>query len=311
MRWTIKIMALKVAICIIAFSFVGVSMNVLNKEMLNYIESPIFIVTAQLIGGFAIVFSTSLCKTMQFGLMWTKWLPVPILILGMITTSMFGMQHATLGSFVVIRNLAPLAIAVLEWRILKTPLTMRQIGALLCIVAGAVLYERENAHSSRTGVCFLIANLVLVSVDRVVEKKLLHEIDGTKTALTLLNNAIGFPLLLVLFACDQKQLYVFPKIDERSAICLALTCINGVALNYLGMTVQAELSATEMSVLGCATKMSVILWGIVKHNDESTWVHIFAIALNMSGCFLYCIESSKRLAEIANETIHLIDNEEH
>ena len=76
---------------------------------------------------------------------------VPLLFSAMLVSSMFAMEHNTLGTVVVFRNVAPLFTLLIE-RLFRVPMQVSRdtILSLLTVVLGVVLYHRQALTRTRT-----------------------------------------------------------------------------------------------------------------------------------------------------------------
>lgn len=202
---------------------------------------------------------------------WHKWLVVPPLIFAMLASSMMALEHASVGSFVVARNLSPFCTLLLEAMLRGVRIEYTQIASLIAVFAGAVFYKAGDVHSSLC-TALLGTNLLLASVDRVVEKHLL-EMDAVA------------PLLVYV---DRRWI----QWDPYALVVLGLSCICGTALNYLGMLLQRQVSATAMITLGCLNKVLVVLYGVVAIHDASEPLSVLGILLSLGGFVVYSLSET-------------------
>ena len=86
---------------------------------------------------------------------------VPLLFSAMLVSSMFAMEHNTLGTVVVFRNVAPLFTLLIE-RLFRVPMQVSRdtILSLLTVVLGVVLYHRQALELSSVGFIAIVCNMV-------------------------------------------------------------------------------------------------------------------------------------------------------
>lgn len=200
---------------IVSCSFYLVSsagMSVFNKLAILALPLPITLVMVQMVFTCASIGAS--WRSVHIGsrrdaLRWG--LTVPLLFSAMLVSSMVAMEHNTLGTVVVFRNVAPLFTLLIE-RMFRVPMQVSRgtVGSLLLIVAGVVMYNWNSIALSRVGLAAIVCNMIFAVLERLLQRHLMAQepVDISKPGMMLLNNSCGLVpnmlLLLVYQACPPR-----------------------------------------------------------------------------------------------------------
>lgn len=184
----------EVALAALAWAACSIGMTVLNKLAVNRTRAPVAVVVLQMLATCAVAAASG---NLHFGQGWKLWaVSVPPLFVLMMVTSMLALQHVTVGTFVVLRNLGPIVTLGIE-TVLHRPdnlsCDLHTTASLAAIAAGVALYESHEVRLSLTGFFYLLANLAFACAERMLQRHLLavKSVDVSKPALMILNNGIG------------------------------------------------------------------------------------------------------------------------
>ena len=138
------------------FMACSAGMMIANKLVLRAARLPILVVIIQMLFTCgALVTLPALRNSLHFGsrrdvVRWVRFMP--LLFASMLVTSMVALNYASMGAFVVIRNLAPLITLCSEGLIgEKVTIDMPTVAPLLVSLAGVVLYASHDVHFSPLG----------------------------------------------------------------------------------------------------------------------------------------------------------------
>ena len=285
-------MQAKVACTAMAYSITSFTMVVVNKAVVEAMDAPLLLVSVQMAAGAAL---TACFTPLRFGSAWKTWMfTIPVLVWAMLVLNMCGTQLSTLGSIVLLRNAAPLFVLSAETVVFGSQPTLPQIASLLVIFAGAALYTYDNDQVSRTGLLFLLGNLFLTGVDRVANKVLLDVVDANRNAMVFMNNLPGVVSSAVLSVYLWRTPWEWERVQSpfvtyhpHLSLLVGLSCLLGLGMNHLGLLLQQQVSPTSMSVVQCASRLCLVVWGIWMNGDAFDPVHMFAIVLSFAGCVTY------------------------
>merc|ERR1740121_1581586 len=204
----------------------SVGMHVLNKALVDYLQSPAIITAFQMILTVVVVGAQSagdLARSPRTQLL--KWLVVPVLFAGMLISAFYAYAKISLTLLTLVRNLTPLLMLPLE-SVLMAPekrptVTGPVVLGILTMLVGALVYSGGNMASiSMVGVAFAVLNMVLAVTDRLIQRRLLTTEckELSSTLCTLLNNFFGMmPTLLLAWATDQFAEAAAPESRARWA----------------------------------------------------------------------------------------------
>ena len=217
---------------------------------------------------------------------------VPLLFSAMLVSSMIALNHNTLGTVAVCRNVAPLFPLVIE-SMFRVPMqvTPGTVGALLTIILGVGLYYSQTLALSAVGLAAIGLNLGLAVLERLLQRHLLAQdpVDLSKPALMLLNNAVGVVLnsLALLTVCWHTEVVdyasAFGRIGGGGCALVLLSCANGVAISYAGLQVQQRVTATTFMVLTNVNKLVVVAFGALAIGETLTPVAAAGVLIATGG----------------------------
>ena len=206
---------------------------------------------------------------------------------------MIAMEHNTLGTIVVFRNVAPLFTLFIE-RMFRVPMVVsgETIGALLSIIVGVILYHFHALGFTTIGLLAICLNMVFAVLERLMQRHLMAQapVDISKPGMMLLNNACGLlPCGVLMLAYHEPSRWsdVAAEMTLGGAILVLTSCINGLAISYAGLRVQQMVTATSFMVLTNVNKFVVILFGVVVLHDELTGLSTLGVLLAMGGGLWY------------------------
>ena len=163
-------------IAAVSWSACSCGMTLLNKVAVSRTDAPLLVIVAQMV----VTTALALCScNLRFGdgtLVWA--LTVPPLFCLMMATSMVALQHVSVGTFVVVRNLGPLVTLGVETLVHRPDdlhfdgLTVASTSA---IALGVLVYETQQglSSSSALGTACLLLNLFAACAERMLQRHLL------------------------------------------------------------------------------------------------------------------------------------------
>jgi hypothetical protein len=194
-----------------------------------------------------------------------RWLPVCVLFVAMLQTSLVGFQFASVSTVVVMRALQPLYSLMLETVVTKPPSHGEASGCALLLIGAVFYFWSDHGQSTRLGVEVLVLNGVLATLDRVYQKWQLSNDLEVGTGALLLTSNLGGLLLLAAFLPWRAELPVFAARavawshgqrigDMMAVIC---SCIGGLGIGFSGLAFQRVVSASTF--LAVATGLRALL----------------------------------------------------
>lgn len=196
------------------------------------------------------------------------WLPVVLLFVTMLTSSLFALFYVSVPTLIVIRNLSTLSVAILEYFILGNKIDSLSIATLLGMIVGAIFYAMHDLTFSIQGYAWLCVNIIGTSVYQVHIKKVVNMPimkDHGAIGMSYYNNLISLPILIIL-ACimgESKASFSFLKsmyLPEIKSICVVLlSCLFGFLLSTSAFALNKLISPTSIMVANNVNKFSLII----------------------------------------------------
>lgn len=292
----------RVGLLCCSWSSMSVGMHVLNKVLMSNLHAPAVVSSAQMLMAVLLtgpVFCSDLLKLE--GPVLGCWLVVPLFFAAMLCTSCYTYQYISLSLLTVVRNLAPLVVLPIERLVMPpekqpliTPLVLLALGVM---IAGTVAYVGQIHHFSWIGITFAVANMILASGDRLLQRYLLTGPCKSMTSgvCTVVNNSIGMLPTVVLALASRQVAELHQNAqshagwsDPRVLVLLVLSGIVGIGICYLGFETQREISATSFFVLQNVSKVFVVGAGVILFEDPiQSPASGIGLLLSLGGSFIY------------------------
>lgn len=284
----------ELAVACIFYMVCSAGMSVFNKLAVRVLPLPITLVCVQMV--FTIVSVGCRPKSVHIGSLRDalRWgLTVPLLFAAMLVSSMIAMEHNTLGTIVVFRNIAPLFTLFIE-RLFRIPMrnSPETVASLLSIVFGVVLYHFHAVSFTGIGLAAICLNMAFAVLERLMQRHLMAQspVDISKPGMMLLNNACGLlpcGVLLMTYREHERWRAVFGDLTTGGVALVLISCVNGLAISYAGLRVQQLVTATSFMVLTNVNKFAVVLFGVLVLHDALSLLSALGVLMAMGGGFWY------------------------
>jgi len=286
----------------LSWASMSVGMHVLNKALVDYLQSPAIITAFQMVLTVLVVGVRSwgdLMKSPRDQLL--KWMAVPVLFSGMLISAFYAYAKISLTVLTLVRNLTPLLMLPLEMLVMppqsRPAISVGVVLGICIMLVGALVYSGGNLASiSMAGVGFAILNMVLAVSDRLLQRRLLTTEckELSSGTCTILNNFFGaLPTLLLAGATGQFGEAMAVGHRARWAeppvlILLLLSGLVGTGISVFGIECQRAISATSFSVMQNVSKVAVVSAGVMFFLDPiGAPSSVVGLALSLGGSFLY------------------------
>ena len=196
------------------------------------------------------------------------WLPLTLLFVGMLASSLLALQHVSAVTLIVIRNLSTLAVAFFERLVLGTEISTLSVASLLGLLAGAVLHGLYDMRFSAAGYVWLMINIVCTVSFQIYVKGLIAGLPKKGPGalgpfgMSYYNNMISLPVfaLLALAVGELPRLPdLFVALSTGGAIAVVVSALLGFALSTSAFLVNKLFSATSMMVANNVNKFALII----------------------------------------------------
>jgi len=292
----------RIGLLCVSWASMSVGMHVLNKALVDYLQSPALISAFQMALTVLVVAARSYQDVLGSPrAQILKWMVVPMFFAGMLISAFYAYARISLTVLTLVRNLTPLLMLPLESMVMpfdqRPAISWGVVTGILVMLAGAMIYSEGNvATISMVGVGFAFLNMSIAVTDRLIQRRLLTTEckDLSSGTCTILNNFWGMlPTLLLAsvtgqfheaVATDQAARWMEPHV----IVLLILSGLVGTGISILGLECQRAISATSFSVMQNVSKVAVVACGILFFADPlGSPSSVTGLGFSLCGSFLY------------------------
>mmetsp|Transcript_1064 Transcript_1064/g.1507 ORF Transcript_1064/g.1507 Transcript_1064/m.1507 type:complete len:349 (+) Transcript_1064:1-1047(+) len=313
-----------VAMSVVMFMAASAGMSIANKMAVDALGMPLLLVGLQC-AFTAVIVPVVAYKTVNLG-SWSdklRWLPVSLLFVGMLATSMVALHHCSLGTAVVIRMLSPVLSVIVEsfFSNSKFVVTRYTILALAVIISGVVSYGvfQKGIHAETIGIVFMFANMFVGTSERLAQRFLMVEspVNMSDTGFMIYNNAVcalTMPIMMVAFGeFDMNIAGTFASVAPSGWAFVFWSCLCGLSISYVGFRAQRRISATSFLIIVNLNKILVVAFGIVVLGEVYNPLAAIGAFLALLGGGIYTWDRKTvkvRTAARAIETTKKVEDDE-
>jgi len=224
------------------------------------------------------------------------WLPLTLLFVGMLASSLLALQLVSAVTLIVFRNLCTLVVAFFERAVLGAEVGALSAAALLGILLGAVLYALSDLQFSAPGYAWLLLNVACTAAFQIYVKALVSGLpkEGPGAlgpfGMSYYNNLISLPVFAALAAATGE----LPRLPDILAgltaggwAVVAVSALLGFALSTSAFLVNGLVSATSMMVANNVNKFALIILSEVLVEHTLGPVNALGTALVMLFAWVY------------------------
>ncbi|PHT59003.1 GDP-mannose transporter GONST2, partial [Capsicum baccatum] len=215
------------------------------------------------------------------------WLPVNVIFVGMLITSMLSLKYLNVAMVTVLKNVTNVITAVGEMYIFNRHHVTRVWTALLLMIVSAVSGGITDLSFNATGYtwqiinCFLTASYSL-TLRRIMDtaKQVTKSGNLDEFSMVLLNNTLSLPLgiLLVLLFNEVDYLSRTPLLQLPAFwMVTTLSGFLGLAISFTSMWFLHKTSATTYSLVGSLNKIPLSVAGILLFKVPTSLENIASI----------------------------------
>ncbi|GAB2283153.1 GDP-mannose transporter gonst1 [Dionaea muscipula] len=208
------------------------------------------------------------------------WLPVNVIFVGMLITSMFSLKYINVAMVTVLKNVTNVITAVGEMYLFSkrhgTSVWASLFLMIISAVCGGITDLSFNAigYSWQIANCFLTASYSL-TLRRVMDtaKQVTRSGNLNEFSMVLLNNTLSLPLGLALILLFNEVDYLYQTPLLRSSmfwLVITMSGFLGLAISFTSMWFLHQTGATTYSLVGSLNKIPISVAGIVLFNVPTT-----------------------------------------
>ncbi|KAI4383526.1 hypothetical protein MLD38_009355 [Melastoma candidum] len=262
----------------LAYCLSSCSMILANKYVLSSynFNAPISLMLYQNLISVIVVSSLSVLEVISTEpLTWKLmkvWLPVNVIFVGMLITSMFSLKHINVAMVTVLKNVTNVFTAVGEMYLFGKHHDSRVWVALFLMVISAISGGITDLSFDAIGYAWQLANCFLtasysLTLRRVMDTAKQETKSGNLNEFTmvLLNNSLSMPLGVALIFIFQEVDYLMATHFLRLPSFWLVTTFSGflgLAISFTSLWFLHQTGATTYSLVGSLNKIPLSIAGI-------------------------------------------------
>ncbi|KAJ8625483.1 hypothetical protein MRB53_034013 [Persea americana] len=201
------------------------------------------------------------------------WLPVNVIFVGMLITSLFSLKYINVAMVTVLKNVTNVITALGEMYLFKKHHDSKVWAALFLMIISAVSGGITDLSFHAVGYtwqiinCFLTASYSL-TLRRVMDtaKQVTKSGNLNEFSMVLLNNILSLPLgVLLIFVFNEVNYLSTTPLLRTPMFWLVITSSGflGLAISFTSMWFLHQTGATTYSLVGSLNKIPLSIFGIV------------------------------------------------
>ncbi|KAL2507084.1 GDP-mannose transporter GONST1 [Forsythia ovata] len=201
------------------------------------------------------------------------WLPVNVIFVGMLITSMFSLKYINVAMVTVLKNVTNVMTAVGEMYLFNKHHDNRVWTALFLMIISAISGGITDLSFHAIGYAWQFINCLLtasysLTLRRVMDtaKQVTISGDLNEFSMVLLNNTLSLPLgILLVFVFNEVEYLSTTPLLRLPTFWLVLTLSGflGLAISFTSMWFLHQTGATTYSLVGSLNKIPLSVAGIL------------------------------------------------
>ncbi|KAJ7945238.1 GDP-mannose transporter GONST1 [Quillaja saponaria] len=200
------------------------------------------------------------------------WLPVNVIFVGMLITSMFSLKYINVAMVTVLKNVTNVITALGEMYLFNKNHDTRVWAALFLMIISAISGGLTDLSFHAVGYAWQIVNCFLtasysLTLRRVMDtaKQVTKSGNLNEFSMVLLNNTLSLPLgVLLIFVFNEVDYLLRTPLLRLPSFWLVMTfsgCL-GLAISFTSMWFLHQTGATTYSLVGSLNKIPLSIAGI-------------------------------------------------
>ncbi|XP_062096485.1 GDP-mannose transporter GONST1 isoform X1 [Humulus lupulus] len=201
------------------------------------------------------------------------WLPVNVIFVGMLVTSMFSLKYINVAMVTVLKNVTNVITAVGEMYLFNKHHESRVWTALFLMIISAISGGVTDLTFHAVGYAWQIANCFLtasysLTLRRVMDTAKQYTKSGNlnEFSMVMLNNTLSLPLgILLIFIFNEVDYLLKTPLLRVPTFWLVMTLSGflGLAISFTSMWFLHQTGATTYSLVGSLNKIPLSVAGIL------------------------------------------------
>jgi drug/metabolite transporter (DMT)-like permease len=281
------------------FSMSSITMILLNKNaMLVYPYSSTLLILQNTVTILLLRYTHPSLKYTQI----IEWLPCAFVFCVNIVSSMEALARISVPTFTVFRNTQPIIAIIIDWTVRGEKIGARSVFYLFLVFFGACIYCQNEIRFNLYGYIWSFVHVLSMSIYSVLVKSKSITLDLTSFEMSLYNNVLSMPFLLIFQIGD----FIFVRdgvfatqwhstqvcfVYYLCALMILLSCIGSFAVSVAGFRAQKAMSPVSWLTLNNISKIPAILISLQIFGGwaDLTTASVHGMTICMISAYLYAL----------------------
>ncbi|ORC93707.1 GDP-mannose transporter [Trypanosoma theileri] len=219
-----------------------------------------------------------------------KWLPLTLLFVTMLWTSMKSLHTMSVSMQTIIKNLAVIFTAFGDSRLYGRRVTPIMYFSFVLMVLGSYMGAKGDQWITSWGLFWTFANVGVTVAYTLYMKRLLGDVSKQigRYGPVFYNNLLSLPFLLAASLPSIPQMVCSLMTASIGALLSVLLMIlTGSVMTFAVFWCMKETSPTTFSVVGAVNKAPLAILGMVVFKQFPTFTGYVGITMALAGGFIY------------------------
>lgn len=286
----------EIVISLLAYSTCSISMILLNKLVIDtyQVNFPMGLLLLQNTCAVLLVAMLKQFKLVEYpDFDWAvvrKWLPLTVLFVAMLWTSMRSLQIMSVAVQTILKNLAIILTALGDSFLFGNKISLPMYGAFLMMVLGSYLGSKGDRWVTTEGLVYTFLNIFFTVAYVLYMKRLLGDVSKEigRYGPVFYNNILSLPFLLPFCVMDLPAMVTAIQGSSAGAkVSLLLMVLTGSTMTFATFWCMKMTSPTTYSVTGALNKIPMAVLGVVIFGHIPTPMGWLGIVVALSGGVWY------------------------
>lgn len=291
-------------IFIIAFHLVtSISMMLINKAAVKALPYPITLLLFQTVGTVVILEAGKALRMLHYeGFKWEKggkkFLGVSIAFVVPMVFNMMALEHVSVATVVVFRQVSTALVAVGEFFLFKKSFKVLVIASIMLGIMGSLVYGFSATDYKLLGYLYSLLYAVAMAINALYVKSIFDQLPQmSHWEKTYYQNLEGTPFLLMMAIPVESVtscLRDMGALTYQAWTIIALSCFAGFAVSVAGILSRTALSPTSFNILGNMSKPLTVLLSFFIFGAESSAKALVGLGMVLMAGVTYSYASRRK-----------------